>query len=334
VGDRERHAGYDRGVRRISLLGRLVCREVARARAALLASCLVPAIAMAKPLPKGLTISVVKEHVVASRDGETVPLLAYDAPVDKLAKAELDDSGETLVLALSVCNGGFESVDQPARIPLAKVQAKLENMLGMRAHLKNRYGDAIPHFASAAKLDPDAPVYATNLLSAQSMGGKLDDADRTIATYASRNRPWFAWRLAVDSDLAALAGRASTNLGPGKAGKATSNLGRAIAYSPLGLAATEQEVEIYVGIPDRKVADALLSSSDEVVAGDGRKLELGDKPQLVTGKKTKEPHLEHPTVAVGFVPGALVEMHKSDKRRDNCAGDGRYRIELTAFSTP
>jgi hypothetical protein len=158
-------------------------------------------------------------------------------PVKKVTKAALTDDGKSLEVQIDACDNMFGDADQPAVVPLAPVTARLENALGMASHVKKKYADAITHFAAAVATDPK-PVYVTNLLSAQAMSDKLDDADKTLATWGKKLAPWIAWRLAVDSDLKKLAGRPSTKLGPDKVGKAT-KLDGDIAFSPLGFAATE-----------------------------------------------------------------------------------------------
>ena len=210
----------------------------------------VPAVVAAKPLPAGFKIDVIAHRLTASAGGESVELTDHDA--GKLGKVELDDDGKTLEIAVSLCEGMFGDEGEPIPFDLPAIQAKLENLAGMRAQLKKKYADAIPHFTAAAKLDPETALYATNLLSAQAMAGKLDDADRTLATYASKNVAWFAWRLQVDSDLRALRGRPSTkSLAAAKRGTAkTKQLGDSIAYSPLGLAAMELSYDMWDGIPD------------------------------------------------------------------------------------
>jgi hypothetical protein len=121
----------------------------------------------------------------------------------------------------------------------------------MRLHTKKQYAEAIKHFTIAAAKDPRA-VYATNLLSAQSMGGKLDEADQTIATLGKKHLGWFAWRLAVDPELKALKARPSAAAfrvaKPGTARSAKLNWqGTAVAYSPLGLVAISTN-EVYEGV--------------------------------------------------------------------------------------
>jgi hypothetical protein len=195
--------------------------------------------AAAKPLPAGMKIALAKGQVKVSQGGATVPLfdgLRYS--VTKIVKAELAADGKSLEVTLDACEDMMGDSEGPHVIPLAPVQAKLENALGMSFHMKKKYADAITHFTAAVAADPK-PVYVTNLLSAQAMGDKLDDADKTLATYGNKLAPWIVWRLGVDSDLKKLVSRPSAKLGTEKPGKATSRLAKDLAVSPLGYAATE-----------------------------------------------------------------------------------------------
>jgi hypothetical protein len=201
------------------------------------------AIADAKPLPKGMTIAIANNRPVATRDGVTVEITDGDrAEWGKLVKAQLSDKGDEIVIDAPTCHGG---TTDPTTLSLAVVEAKLENAIGMGFHLKKQYDKAIEHFAIAVAKDPHE-VYETNLLSAQSLGGKLDDADKTIAAWGPKAHGWFAWRLLVDSDLAPLKGRASTKGFAIKSGSARIATGP-VAYSPAGLVAFQTD-EIYEGI--------------------------------------------------------------------------------------
>jgi hypothetical protein len=234
-----------------------------RVSVAVLVVCSVQ-VAVAKPLPAGMKVELaaakdIGHTIVVSQRG--VSFTVEDAPtpmLEKLLRAELSDDGASLVIRVQRCWGGENFEDFEAKLPLASVDAKIENLLGMQLHTKKKYADAIAHFTIAAQKAPDVALYATNLLSAQAMAGKLDDADRTIATYAPRNLPWFAWRLAVDPELKAIAKRPSAKLGPAKPGTATSKLNAefthtahgAVAYSPLGIVASEIETPFdYGGMP-------------------------------------------------------------------------------------
>lgn len=215
-----------------------------------LASLAAPSLAAAKPLPPDLKVAVVKGKVVVTRGGVSVPLFDSRFATTKLLSAELSEDGKQLAIKRIECDGANGDGSEAELYPLTEVEARLENTLGMQLHLKKKYADAITHFAIAAKDDPATPVYATNLLSALSMGGKLGDADQTIASYAKQNVAWFAWRLEVDSDLKALRGRPSTKLNAGKRGTAKGRLADTIAYSPLGLVASEVTIDMWDGIPD------------------------------------------------------------------------------------
>lgn len=200
-------------------------------------------VAVAKPLPAGLKISFAGGKLTATQDGATVTLASVKAK--KLVTAELSDDGKTIKVKLdgiapSTNDMGEEETDDGLReYGLSSVEAQLANSSGMGLSIKKKYADAIPHFTRAVQKDPDAPVYITNLLSAQSLAGKLDDADAVIAQHGKRIAPWLAWRFVVDSDLKALLARPSAKLGAKGTGKAKSALFEQVAYSPLGFAAVE-----------------------------------------------------------------------------------------------
>jgi hypothetical protein len=140
----------------------------------------VPSLALAKPLPSGLKITLAQNEVIATRDGVTVAVSDSTSQIGKLVSAELSDDGATLQIKGTSCWG-----DDPDTIsvPLVLVEARFENVVGMKLLTKKQYANAIVHFALAAQKDPESPVFATNLLSAQSLAGKLDDGDRTITRW-------------------------------------------------------------------------------------------------------------------------------------------------------
>jgi hypothetical protein len=212
----------------------------------------VPAVVLAKPLPTGLAIRADGDKLIAAKHGIALTLVAAKVV---LRRAELADDG-TIAIKYQCDAGGSET---DLEVPLAELDAKFENMLGMQSHAKKKYADAIPHFARAVELDAATAMYATNLLSAQSLAGRLDDADKTIAALRSRNAAWLAWRLAVDPELQALAKRASTKLANARGTAKSSSAG--VAYSPLGMVASEVQVEIWMGIPDGS-SSSILSIVD------------------------------------------------------------------------
>ena len=198
----------------------------------------------AKPLPPGMKVSLKKEKLYVSQGGVTVPMRDEESaladPVSEYTGAELSEDGTEIVVAATSCRGSEDGL----HISLASVNARFENVRGMKLHLKKKYADAIPHFAAAAKADPATPVYATNLLSAQSMAKLLDDADATLATYAPKHRAWFAWRLAVDKELANVRTRPGARaLLPVKPSTLEIDpMGDAVAVSPAGLVAVREWV--------------------------------------------------------------------------------------------
>jgi hypothetical protein len=210
----------------------------------------VAASASAKPLPAGMKISIVDGRAMATYRGVTVPLEdGGRADFGKLEKAELSDEGDAIVITAPRCH---DLNTDDTTVSLLPVEARVENLLGMRLHLKKQYAEAAKHFAIAAAKDASAPVYATNLLSAQSMGGKLDEADQTLATLGKQRPGWFAWRLAVDPELKAMKARPSAAAfrvaKPGTARSAKLRWqGTAVAYSPLGLVAISTN-EVYEGV--------------------------------------------------------------------------------------
>lgn len=215
-----------------------------------LALVLVSAVASAnKPAPKNLKVFMDGGKLWATRDGIRIPV--QEGPREdwqKVRKLELSDDGKTLRILARSCGIMDDSDDDDwVEQPMAELDAKFENAIGMGHHNKKQYDQAIAHFTKAVALN-EQPVYVTNLLSAQSMGKKLDDADAAIARYGPHAPGWLAWRLAVDSDLAALKGRASTKpYAIAKPGTAHSDRDQA-AYSPVGIAAISTS-HAYEGIP-------------------------------------------------------------------------------------
>lgn len=224
-------------------------------------------VANAKPLPAGLEVKLVKGTVKASRDGVSVPIGA----ASKLLGVELSADGKDIVIKVPGNPEMGEDPETTETFALAKVEAKLGNAKGMSFQVKKKYADAVAPFTNAVQLDPQ-PVYITNLLSALSMGKKLDDADKVIAQHGKRIAPWLAWRLAVDKELASLVDRASTKaLFPG-GGKATSKLGswdkEKVAYSKAGFAAVEVYTNLMMGDPyesSQALAIVNLATGEEVL---------------------------------------------------------------------
>jgi hypothetical protein len=315
-------------------------------RALVVVSCLpliaVPALAVAKPLPAGMTVKIADEHLVATRGGVTVTVDA--GYFSELGKVDLADDGAAIVVHATRCWSDDADALAEERFPLAPIEAAFENRAGMKAHLAKKYAAAIAHFTIAAKDDPETPVYATNLLSAQSMAGKLDDADRTIATYARRNPAWFAWRFAVDRDLKALRGRPSTKL-VATPGTAPDSLTDTIAYSPLGLVAHEVEVDIYDGIPDGSSSSVLsivevatgrelltlpsFSTCSLAMNGDPEPLDKACAARVAKEAKANQKVIDAVLVSLGFVvANGFLDVWGSDKKQHELvAPDGR-RLEV------
>jgi hypothetical protein len=200
-------------------------------------------LATAKPLPKGMKVTIKDQKLYVTASGVTVLMQDAEAAAartyDALQSAELSDAGDSIIVKAQGCAG---SDDDGTEISLAAVEARIENALGMQLHTRKKFTEAIPHFAAAVTKDPDGPVYGTNLLSAQAMAKQLDDADKILAAHGPRHRAWYAWRLAVDPELASLRGRPSAKaLVAAKPSTLTwKRLGGSVAVSPLGLAAMSE----------------------------------------------------------------------------------------------
>src|SRR5689334_9839641 len=104
----------------------------------------------AKPLPKGMTVTLVKERRFVSRDGVTVPLSGEHSKISKLKSAELSDDGKEILAKVLVCDGMMDDGSEPEHYSVAVVDARIENVIGMGFHNKKQYADAIKHFTIAA----------------------------------------------------------------------------------------------------------------------------------------------------------------------------------------
>jgi hypothetical protein len=161
-----------------------------------------PKVAKPKPLPGGMKVVAKLGRPYVQQGATTVALRDDDvADYEKIAKAELAADGKTIEVTATRCKG--ELADEVTKVPLAKVQARFDNAAGLVAHGKKQYAVAITKFGSALTKDPETPTYATNLLAAQLLGKKTALASQTLAVQGRKNVIWFAWRLAVDADLAA-----------------------------------------------------------------------------------------------------------------------------------
>jgi hypothetical protein len=163
---------------------------------------LVSAAAVGKPLPAGMKV-ITKLGRPYVQQGSVIVALRDDevADYEKIVKTDLADSGKTLVVTAMRCKGTV--ANDVTRVPLTRIQARLDNAQGLVARSKKKYADAVAKFTSAAHKDPDAAAYATNLLSAQLLAKKLDAAGQTINVHGRNNPVWFVWHIAIDDELAA-----------------------------------------------------------------------------------------------------------------------------------
>lgn len=174
-----------------------------------------------KPLPGGMKVVSKLGRPYVQQRAITVALRDDDvADYEKIGRAALSADGKTIEVTSTRCKG--EAVDDITRVPLAKIQAKLDNANGLVAHAKKQYGPAITRFGAALQKDSETPTYATNLLAAQLLGKKPALAAQTLAVHGRKNPIWFAWRIKVDADLAtATALKGAQDLLASKPGTAT-----------------------------------------------------------------------------------------------------------------
>lgn len=180
-----------------------------------------PKPAKPKPLPAGMKV-VTKLGRPYIQQGQMLVALRDDdvADYEKIGKAELSPDGKTVEVTSTRCKG--ELVDDVTKVPLSKIQARLDNAAGLVAHGKKQYTVAITKFGAALQKDPETPAYATNLLAAQLLGKKTALAGQTLVVQGRKNTLWFAWRIAVDADLAgATALKGAADLISTKPGTAT-----------------------------------------------------------------------------------------------------------------
>ncbi len=165
---------------------------------------LVAVPALAKPLPTGMKVITKLGRPYVQQGPVTVALRDDDvADYEKITKAQLEADGKTVAVTSTRCKGSL--TDEITRVPLSKIQARIENALGLVAQTKKKYADAIAKFTLATAKDPETWSYGTNLLVAQLLGKKADAASQTIAVQGRKNPVWLTWRVATDADLAPVA---------------------------------------------------------------------------------------------------------------------------------
>jgi hypothetical protein len=220
-----------------------------------------------KALPGGMKVVTKAGRPYVQQGALTVALRDDDAAdYEKIAKVELAADGKTLEVTATRCKG--EAVDDVTKVPLAKIQAKLDNAAGLVAHGKKQYAAAISKFASALQKDPETPAYATNLLAAQLLGKKSSLAGQTLAIHGRKNPVWFAWRLGADADLAGAATlKGAQDLVAAKPGTATvAKLGeRDLATSTLGGGMAALRVQS-VGAPGATDVDVISLTTGKLLA--------------------------------------------------------------------
>jgi hypothetical protein len=235
------------------------------------------------PLPRGMKVVAKAGRPLVQQGALTVDLRDDGAAdYDKIVKAELVDGGKTLAVTAARCQGS--APDDVTRVPFARILARLDHAAGLAAHRKKRHADAIGKLTAAVQRDPEAARYATDLLAVQLAANKLELAGQTLAVHGRRNPVWFAWRIAVDAELAgARDHRRALDLVAAARGSATAaRLGeRDVATSPLGggMAAlrtsstaggvTTSELDVVSLATGRLLARLPLVADDDVCASDG-----------------------------------------------------------------
>jgi hypothetical protein len=306
-------------------------------RTIIMASLFLAATAHAKPLPKGMKVVVVKGRPMVVQGAQKVALLDDEREGGDTITATLSDDGATIHATWDRCGMGDPDSMEQLDVPVAHVTARFENLAGMAAHLKKKYADAIPHFAAAVAADPE-PVFVTNLLSAQSMGGKLDDADKTIATWAPKMRPWLLWRLAVDSDLVALKTRApatalaATKLGTAKGSDLEGKLAVAGAlvatqgYQGNGGPGSpvESDVIVYDTAADREVLRMPLVTMDEA-CGDEMLPKCTKRQLAAQAAHAKGADATLAALGMNVIAGAMSEPPADDKG-SLASPDGKTKV--------
>jgi hypothetical protein len=320
-------------------------------RAVLVMSMLAAALAAtadadAKPLPRGMKVFVKDQRLLVSQQGITVPMVDDDQQAaemfDHVKGATLSDDGATILVAVDSCAGGSDG--EPTEVSLASVEARFENVLGMRAHLEKKYDDAIAHFTIAAQKDADHPVYATNLLSAQSLAKKLDDAARTLASYGAKHPGWFAWRLAVDPELANVVGLPAAKPFVAKPSKlAYQALGDDVAVSPIGLVAVSEfsffggpgapggeDLAIYEPGSATPVVRLPVIALDDACGGDPEMGEVAPctKPQLARTAAHRRA-ADRVLAALGFGKQPTAWVDPDDGQARYASPDKATTVELT-----
>lgn len=205
-----------------------------------LTSVLLVSSAFAKPLPTGMSVALKKGRPHVTANGTTVPLSEATLTDWDTIKVELSDDGAAITVEGARCKGKIKGEATRARLPLAAIEARLDNAAGKALLGKKQLPAAISKLASAVAKDPTSGPYVTDLVIAQLRAGKLDDADKTLATAGKHHLAWIAWRLVVDPALKPLKARPSVAMFAAKTrGKARSvTLSEAFAYSALGMVAT------------------------------------------------------------------------------------------------
>lgn len=219
--------------------------------------------AEAKPLPSGMAVTLKNGKPFLSQLSVSVQLLDNWEPWTDL-KVAVSDDDKQLELWSARCGMTLDPEETPRRIPLAVVGAKLANARATALRTKNKYADAARLFEEAWKADPSSPSYATSYLAALARSHQTGEATKLLdGGIAADFTAWFAYRLAVDPDLKALAAtEAGKALRAAKPSKLTvKKLGDGAATSPLGVAAiatADSNKNLYVSFVQLKTGSETM----------------------------------------------------------------------------
>ncbi len=89
-------------------------------------------------------------------------------------------------------------------VPVAELEARLENAAGYNLHRRGKHKEASVHFTKAATLDPSFWLAMTNAASAFCLMGRVVDAEKAVAMAARHSVFELAMKVLVDDELTCL----------------------------------------------------------------------------------------------------------------------------------
>ncbi len=161
------------------------------------------ALAHGDALPDGMRIergkgALADKLVVGPPFAGVVPL--PEGGVSALDDVRFDRATQKVTIRYQTrCGAAAKAV-----IPLAVLEARVGNVVGLLALAQHRYADAAERFEHAAALDPEMTVARTNLASARMRAGDQPGALRALAPVVADTSAWLYWKVLTDTDLAPL----------------------------------------------------------------------------------------------------------------------------------